>query len=202
MNDGSIESIFEEFKLTSTPVNVDRIDGVETNTMGGYARNLRVLGQLFEGLSPSTLHVTVFNRCFRVHGLKQTGKATPTIQQLWSRLGVEKIEKSKTLGNSIVCEFTEEDLKLADTLYKKFRQNSPATHVENRLSEIFRGIGYFIDIQEMATLKCFSVGSKHISIDYLTTDNELKHVEKPTDAFYDLWLQVNEQDSQLHSAQK
>jgi hypothetical protein len=192
------ESMFEEFQLVLPQANSSSAHGSLRTIPVCYARDLRVLGQMFEGHSVSSLHVKVTNGRYHACGVQlgANHKATPIFRFLRPLFETQQAKrKANTNGGLVKCELTSQDISAADRLNQRFRQDSHEAPAPYSMSQILRAVGNYLDTQLNTTLSCLSFGNNLVLFKYQTPNGEVNVVEKSLEYFNEYWSQIRSRRS-------
>lgn len=196
MQRNAVVSTFEQTESHSELIRDDITQASPITATGYYARDLRVLGQIVEGYSVSALHVKVFFDRYQICALQTTSNPDAHLfitRLLRPRSCNQKLAgKRKTMGGMVKCELSVQDIEAAEALYRKFRQNSQEVPAPYRMSQLLRGVGFFLD-NKGAKLRTLLFENDNISLVYQDTEHKTITIDEHSAFFYEHWLEMSQQ---------
>lgn len=159
------ESVFNEFQSYLRQVEPAPNQGSKAISGTSYARDLRVLGQIIDGYSFTSVIVELTDGHYCIRGLQKRYKPESIL-------------------------FTHQDITAAGRLYRQHRQTAGDAPDAFRFSQILRAVGFYLDTQRQATLKRLFIANNCISLEYQTTSGQTEILEKSLDFFYDYWVHM------------
>lgn len=145
-----------------------------------------------EGYSFTSLIVEVADGHYHIRGLQKERKphSIPFMRLLRRRSAAQDCRTKPPKNSEVSWQVTAQDISAANTLNQQYRQKSSDVPDAFRLSQILRGVGFYLDTRREAELKCLSIASNRVSFEYQTASGRTERVENSFEFFYDYWINM------------
>ena len=193
MKENTAVRVYEEFRLDPSALDEAETAPTQKPRRISYAHDLRTLGQVLEGYSIGDLKIEMHDDCYDVRGQKggRNAEAVPFAQLLrqWFGANDRAIKATKKRG-AVECRVSASDIDAADRDNQRKRQYQGEMPDAYSLSQILRGIGFYIDTRDGARLHRLTIENERVTLEYYAASGKPKQVEETLKFFYDYWVQM------------